>query len=173
MQMFEAYLRFWKNYFNFSGRAIRTEYWFAHIVNFIVLFLLENLIKLCAFSESAALFMLYIYLLYRIALIIPSISLLFRRLHDIGKSGWYILIGVIPFIIPLLKLNGWYTLSNFIPVIFSLLKLNIWYNIWYGLVCTILVICCSLLKLKWLFTNSQPGTNKYGVSYKYPDESKD
>jgi len=40
----------------------------------------------------------YIYLLYLLAVLIPGIAVCIRRLHDIGKSGWMILIGLIPII---------------------------------------------------------------------------
>lgn len=125
--MFEAYLCFWKNYFNFSGRARRSEYWFAYIVSFIVAFLLVNLAKLLlAFSEAAGSFMLFVYSLYLLALIIPSISVSVRRLHDTGRSGVYIIFCLMPII---------------------------------GIVLLLL--------------DSQPGTNRYGVSTKYPDEDID
>ncbi len=40
----------------------------------------------------------YIYLLYALAVFLPSLALTVRRLHDVGKSGWFILIGLIPIV---------------------------------------------------------------------------
>lgn len=70
---------FWKNYFNFSGRATRKEYWLMVVWNMI-------------FSMTG------IGLLVVLAGCIGYLSLTIRRLHDSGKSGWFLLLGCIPLI---------------------------------------------------------------------------
>lgn len=91
------YLKVLKNYTNFSGRARRKEYWMFTLFNVIfavAAVLLDNLLGL-AFEGIG-----YgpIYGLYLLATIIPGIAVSVRRLHDVDKSGWMILIGLIPLI---------------------------------------------------------------------------
>ena len=75
------------NYANFSGRARRKEYWMFALFNTIFAFILIII------DNSMVLY--YIYLL---AIIIPSIAVGIRRLHDLDKSGWWFLINMIPII---------------------------------------------------------------------------
>jgi uncharacterized membrane protein YhaH (DUF805 family) len=85
------YLAVLKNYAGFEGRARRTEYWMFALVNFcveLVLYILAILIH--------PLFFLII--IYGLAVIVPSLAVASRRLHDIDKSFWWILIGFIPFV---------------------------------------------------------------------------
>ena len=77
------------NYFNFDGRAHRKEFWMfalVHIIISIGLGILEEVIGLFAI----------LYLLYAVAVILPTLGVSVRRLHDIDKSGWWILMGFIP-----------------------------------------------------------------------------
>jgi uncharacterized membrane protein YhaH (DUF805 family) len=88
----EWYLKVMKdNYANAEGRARRKEYW---------MFVLFNL--LFVLTAGIVDFLLgtfpVIYVLYCLAIIVPSIAVSIRRLHDIGKSGWWMLIGLIPII---------------------------------------------------------------------------
>lgn len=84
------------NYVNFKGRAQRGEYWW------FVLFVL-----LCAFATSAVDSALFgtpadetgpIYGLFILAILLPGVGVTARRLHDIGKSGWWQLINFVPLI---------------------------------------------------------------------------
>lgn len=81
----EAVKLFFKNYTNFSGRSRRSEYWWFCLFNMIVSFLL-NLIL----SDIAG--------LWTLVILVPTLSLVVRRLHDIGKSGWWYLIALIPLV---------------------------------------------------------------------------
>ncbi len=77
-------------YFNFEGRARRSEFWWFVLANFcasIVLSFLGNLINFPWLTTILSL-----------ALLIPSLGLTARRLHDIGKSGWMMLISIIPIV---------------------------------------------------------------------------
>ena len=86
------YLKAIKNYAVFEGRARRTEYWMFYLVNVIIVFALLFLETVSGSNGFGVLLMLY-YLF----LIIPSLALTVRRLHDIGRNGWNILFGLIPF----------------------------------------------------------------------------
>ncbi len=74
-----------KNYFNFSGRASKSEFWWAFLFNMIVSTVITGL---ASFLPPVAILSL--------GLMIPGLSLSVRRLHDIGKNGWNILLGLIP-----------------------------------------------------------------------------
>lgn len=78
------------NYANFYGRARRKEYWMFALFNFIFA-LITGLID-GFFGIS------FLYLLYALGLFIPYLAVGIRRLHDIGKSGWWLFIGIIPFV---------------------------------------------------------------------------
>ena len=87
----EWYLKVLRNYAEFEGRARRMEYWMFVLVNMGILFilgLLEYLVGLPKVLIS----------LYSLAMLIPSIAVSVRRLHDTDRSGWWILIGFIPLI---------------------------------------------------------------------------
>ena len=93
-----------RHYADFSGRARRKEYWMFVLFNFIfalvwqismlVVFILANSgnpVSLKVASNVAG-------LSYGILIMLPSMAVAVRRLHDIGKSGWMLLIGLIPII---------------------------------------------------------------------------
>ena len=85
------YLAVLKNYAGFDGRARRTEYWMFFLVNLVIVIVL-TVIGMAV--RAGAL----IGDVYSLALLIPSIAVGVRRLHDTGRSGWWLLIGLIPLI---------------------------------------------------------------------------
>lgn len=126
MQLIDAYKKFWQNYANFQGRTRRSDYWYFVLANLIIEFAI-NILKLPFVYPSTPYVLLgYINTLYSLAILIPSIAICVRRLHDIGKSGAYFLFILIPLVGPIILL------------------------VWYA-------------------TDSQPGTNQYGISEKYPN----
>lgn len=123
-----------ENYVNFQGRARRSEYWYFTLCNFIISLVLyipllasggmDTMAMQGGGSPSGIFWLFYIvYLLYSLAVLLPSLGVLVRRLHDIGKSGWFFLIVLIPLVGP-------------------------------------------IIMLVWLFTDSEPGTNKWGPNPK-------
>lgn len=84
------YLAVLKNYAVFSGRARRAEFWYFVLLNLIISIALSFVGNAIGFSMLS--------LIYTLAVFIPSLAVAIRRLHDIGKSGWWILIGLIPLI---------------------------------------------------------------------------
>ncbi|MGO1118775.1 DUF805 domain-containing protein [Rhodovibrionaceae bacterium A322] len=86
-----------KKYFDFSGRARRKEYWLFQL-SYIILGLIGTVLDvgLGLFDPETGFGMFSAIL--GIALFIPSLSVSIRRLHDIGKSGWFILLIFIPVI---------------------------------------------------------------------------
>ena len=92
--MIEAYKRFLKNYENFNGRSTRSDYWYVLLANCIIGFVLGFISGLI---PEMALMVSTITSIYSLAVIIPGIALVVRRLHDINKSGWYYFMAFIPF----------------------------------------------------------------------------
>ncbi len=104
----EWYLKVMKQYADFNGRARRKEYWMFLLFNIIfalVAMLVDNLLGM-RINEQIPYG--YLYLLYGLATFIPGIAVGVRRLHDVGKSGWWYLIAFIPLI------GGLYLLYLFI-----------------------------------------------------------
>lgn len=86
-----------ENYANFKGRARRSEYWYFALGNLILLFI-AAVIDNVAGINFAPIPYGPIYLLVLLANFIPSLAVAVRRLHDVGKSGWFYFIILIPFI---------------------------------------------------------------------------
>lgn len=88
------------NYANFEGRARRKEYWMFILFNAMITIVLYSLMLIGLVTESQAIMSMGIGLvgLYSLAVLIPSIAVVVRRLHDQNKSGWYYFIAFIPFI---------------------------------------------------------------------------
>ena len=86
-----------KKYCCFSGRARRKEYWMFVRFNFIAALVIGFVGGFLAGLTNVTAFA-FLGTIYNIAVIVPSMGLLFRRLHDIGKSGWWWLIGLVPFV---------------------------------------------------------------------------
>ena len=112
----EWYIKVLKNYANFKGRARRKEYWMFVLINFIIyiafmilIIIIEVISGVIYVSDLkiiiTSLMTLFtvtpfsvILSLYVLAILVPSLAVSVRRLHDIGKSGWFILISLIPIV---------------------------------------------------------------------------
>lgn len=91
------YLKVLKQYSDFNGRARRMEYWMFNLMNTAIVCLIcvgfvltDNEVVL---GISGVLMAIYL-----IAIMIPSLAVAVRRMHDIGRSGWFVLIQFIPFV---------------------------------------------------------------------------
>ena len=89
--MIDWFVKCLKNYANFTGRARRKEFWFFTLVQFIIL-IIAQIIDSVIGTEFV------LYALIVLALLIPSLAVSVRRLHDLSKSGWWYLIALIPLI---------------------------------------------------------------------------
>jgi len=94
--MVEAYKKFWRNYTNFSGRSTVADYWWVVLCNAIIGFVIGFIGGLA--GESATSLVTVVVGIYELAIIIPALALCIRRLHDTNRSGWFILMGLIPFV---------------------------------------------------------------------------
>jgi uncharacterized membrane protein YhaH (DUF805 family) len=107
----EWYLMVWKKYADFDGRSRRKEYWMFTLFNMLAVFALGALAIVGAalfstggtdFSANSMIFLFIPVGIYGLAALIPSIAAATRRFHDIGKSGWLLLLlcalGIIPIV---------------------------------------------------------------------------
>ena len=88
-----AYFNAMRNYSNFKGRASRSQYWLYTLIFFIILILCAFLDTIIGFADEGAFIVTGIAYL---AHFIPSLAIAVRRLHDINRSGWWLLIAFIP-----------------------------------------------------------------------------
>ena len=77
-----------KNYVNFEGRATRAEFWWFVLFNFVIGLILGVLGKVGAILSG----------IWGLGILLPQLGLGARRLHDINKSGWYLLLAFIPLV---------------------------------------------------------------------------
>lgn len=85
------------NYANFKGRARRKEYWMFTLFNIIFLYALMFIsMGIAAATDTTG--VAFIYIIYLLAVLVPTLAVIVRRLHDVGKSGWFYFIGLIPII---------------------------------------------------------------------------
>ena len=85
------YLDVLKQYAVFSGRAHRQEYWMFVLISLIIGFglgFIEGILGLPGVLST----------LYYLAVLLPSLGVSIRRLHDTGRTGWWVLIGLVPLI---------------------------------------------------------------------------
>jgi uncharacterized membrane protein YhaH (DUF805 family) len=90
------YLQVLQKYAVFSGRARRMEYWMFALFNVLISVGLGIIDGITGFTVDPGVGVLGA--IYALAMIIPSIAVGVRRLHDTDRSGWWCLIGLVPFI---------------------------------------------------------------------------
>ncbi|MFJ8793211.1 DUF805 domain-containing protein [Streptomyces sp. NPDC102462] len=82
------YIEVLKKYAVFGGRARRKEYWMFALVNVVIAIVLAIV--------DAILGNQILSLIYTLAILLPGLGVSVRRLHDTGRTGWWLLIGIIP-----------------------------------------------------------------------------
>ncbi|MHB1612519.1 MAG: DUF805 domain-containing protein [Sulfobacillus sp.] len=96
------YLDAWRHYALFRGRATRPQFWWFYLFNLLISLLLFSLVWLFPHSTGLAL----LHALYNLAVFLPSIGLAVRRLHDTGRSAWWLALVLVP-------IAGWIVLWVF------------------------------------------------------------
>ena len=124
MGFMDAVKTCFSKYADFSGRARRKEYWYFVLFNCIVQVIL-TVIGMIIFGSDNSTYRI-LASIYSLAVLVPGLAVTWRRLHDIGKSGAFYFIGLIPLV-------GW------------------------------------IIVLVYFCKDSEPGTNQYGPSPKYPN----
>ncbi len=101
--MFYYFYLFWKRMYDFKGKSNRKEFWLGILLNAIIMIILLTLLIISlTFSNivinAFSITMIILFSIFCIIELLPSISLIFRRMHDIGLSWKYILVLFIPII---------------------------------------------------------------------------
>jgi uncharacterized membrane protein YhaH (DUF805 family) len=86
-----------QHYADFKGRARRSEYWYFVLFNFIAIIIFVAITSLFISLLKSELVSVLI-AVYYLGIIIPNLAVLVRRLHDVGKSGWFYFIAFIPIV---------------------------------------------------------------------------
>ncbi len=80
------YLAVLKNYATFGGRARRSEFWYFVLINSAISFVLGFVGGMIKVE--------FLHNIYSLAVLVPTIAVGVRRMHDVGKSGWFLLIPI-------------------------------------------------------------------------------
>lgn len=94
------YLKVLKQCTDFSSRARRKEYWMFVLFN-VLFSIVATILDIILGTTIDLMGLGIIYMIYSMSMIIPSLAVLVRRLHDVGKSGWMFLITLIPLVGPI------------------------------------------------------------------------
>lgn len=164
MSFGEAIKSVFSKYATFSGRARRSEFWYFFLFNLLVSFVL-NLIPHFTIVSG----------LWALAILIPSLAVMVRRLHDIGKSGWTYLYFLIP---SLLFIGYWfYLIFQYIGAGYNLdeesVAAIITSNSSASLITCILLLVsliAAIIFIVLMARDSQPGENKWGPNPKEQSE---
>lgn len=90
MSFVDAVKSVFTQYVGFNGRARRSEYWYFFLFNFIVALVLSVIGQAIGSNILST--------LWSLAVLLPGIAVGIRRLHDINKSGWWLLISLVPIV---------------------------------------------------------------------------
>ena len=86
-----------ENYANFNGRARRSEYWYYTLATILISVILRILEYVCGLTFGIGELGI-LRGVYSLAVFIPGLAVMIRRLHDVGKSGWFLFILIIPLV---------------------------------------------------------------------------
>jgi uncharacterized membrane protein YhaH (DUF805 family) len=93
----EWYLKVLRNYVGFSGRARRTEFWMFTLFNVVASIITQLVDRILGWQDWSA-FAGPVTTLYYLAVLLPSLAVAVRRLHDTNRSGWWILLVLVPLV---------------------------------------------------------------------------
>ena len=98
----EAFTTAWRKSFTYGGKATRAEYWWFYLINFIAILGVYVLMAIAGANGLVDIeglqFVFSLLLIYVLASAFPNLSIVVRRLRDIGKQWQWIFISLIPFI---------------------------------------------------------------------------
>ena len=94
--LFGWYFEALKKYATFKGRASRAEFWSFTAVNFLIFFVLAFIEGALGINNDPNVFVLGG--IYHLAILLPALGVTVRRLHDMGQSGWCVLINAVPIV---------------------------------------------------------------------------
>ena len=150
----EAIALGFRNYANFKGRAQRAEFWWWVLFTFLGNFALT---LVDAAMASAGVPLAILSSLFSLGTLVPNLSVAARRLHDIGRSGWWQLI---PYGVAFLSVI-------LVLALGSAGEGAATFGVLLGVVAT---LAASIVLLVWYARDSDRGTNRFGPSPKYGSE---
>ena len=161
-----------RRYADFSGRSRRMEFWMWQLLQFIVYFVVVVLAMVfgggmmmmagdpsaLAAAGGAMLIIMLLYMVYALAVFIPSLAVAVRRLHDTNRTGWWILAPVAPYLVAILA--GMMAVSS--PDMAGAAGI-------LALVCMVAALALAITLLVFYFLEGTRGPNKYGPDPKGQD----
>src|SRR3954469_18802857 len=90
------YLTALRRYADFGGRSRRREFWLYSLVNLLILVGLKSLEIVVGDHGALASVVGWTLLAYMLGTLVPGWAVLVRRLHDTGRRGWWLLLGLVP-----------------------------------------------------------------------------
>jgi uncharacterized membrane protein YhaH (DUF805 family) len=150
----KCYIQVLNSYADFSGRSRRKEYWMFFLFNLlisIVLSILDNVLGLDnIFTVGGIVFRNngIIGSIYSLILLVPSLAVGVRRLHDTNRSGWYLMLPFAPLLLMIV--------TSFLPVFVIII----------GLMGFLAMIVLGILLIVFLATEGDAGENDYGPNPK-------
>ena len=154
MEIFNWYLEVLRKYAVFSGRARRKEFWCFSLVSFIIVLVLTVLDNQLGTFHRATDLGLFVSL-YCLAILIPEIAVTVRRLHDTGRSGWWILL-MLPYGVVGAAMGA--MSADEMPVAMGLVGIM-----------SIIGLIGLVVLLVFMVLDSQPGSNQFGPNPKGED----
>ena len=160
-----------KRYADFSGRSRRMEFWMWQLFQIIVYFVVIILVMMAgggammtgdpsalAAAGGGIMIVIMLYGLYCLAVIIPSIAVAVRRLHDTNRSGWWVLGPIVPYF--LMIVLGMMAMGS--PDSAGLIGI-------IALLCMLAALGLALTLLVFYVLEGTKGPNQYGPDPKAPD----
>ena len=107
--MIEYFKMAFQKYADFSGRSTRPEFWWFYLANILISMGLYILSLIFIFMEIPMLggIMMFGFFIYTLAVLIPYLAVAVRRLHDTNRSGWFLLLSLIPLVGPIILIVFW------------------------------------------------------------------
>ena len=158
-------------YAEFSGRARRKEYWMFYLINSIIVILFSFLGN---FIGMVGLFKVLINS-YFIATMIPSLAVSVRRLHDTGRSGWWVLTAWLP-------AGIWFALAIYMAILGQSISSFMGLTWIFIIIALIISLIAPIIFFKFMIEDSSPGDNQYGpnpkeeqseITREIPEETKE
>jgi uncharacterized membrane protein YhaH (DUF805 family) len=139
-----------EKYADFTGRAPRAEYWW-YVLAIVILFIVARIID-SILGLSHMIFYVYgpVACLVWLATIVPSLAVGVRRLHDTSRSGWWILLPIVPYVLAMV-IGGPAMMAGGLGAGLGLAALLMFVG-----------FICGILLLVFMVMPSQPGDNRYG-----------
>ena len=161
------FIKCFKQYADFESRARRKEFWWFNLINYLINILLSVLMMPAMFKaiesgeeDPMALMQAYAYnpfyyiaAIYSLAVLVPSIAVMVRRFHDIGKSGFW----------------AFFWFGSYAMFLVACFAIGIGVesgNVLVGCLLLLASIAMMILCLVWWFKDSQVGENKWGETPK-------